>query len=302
MNGYAKLSFGHVGAACSTMVVAMVSVDQGLVREALGTLKVEDKGELAVGGQKVVRLVEGSEGTQVLKVIAIGSSQPEALRRAEREVDLLARISNPHVVQVESSLIELGSPVRGAAWLEEYLDGEDLNTILDGNAWSWDDVARLGYEVSLGIGAGHAVGVVHRDLSDRNIRRLASGTYKVMDFGFARHTLRSGITIGGHPGTTGFLSPEHIHGYSGGPTPASDVFVLGAHMYKALTGVAPISTDDEYDYVIHLMSVSVVEDIAQVRPDLTAEQCEIIRKCMHPQSARRFRNGRRLADALEVLL
>ena len=204
------------------------------------------------------------------------------------------------MVSVESDLVRLGDPVHGAAWLEEFLDGDDLTGHL-GSQWSWTDTARMGLQVADGLAAAHAAGVIHRDLSSNNIRRLSDGTYKVMDFGFARHTLRSGLTVAGQPGTPGFLSPEHLNAYSGLPMPASDVFGVGTLMYAALTGELPIPyTGDEADYVKRLSKVQII-DIALKRPDLTADQQALIRRALHPQPARRFLNGRRLADALKPL-
>lgn len=194
----------------------------------------------------------------------------------------------------------MGDPVHGAAWLEEFLDGDDLTGHL-GTQWSWTDTARMGLQVADGLAAAHGAGVIHRDVSSNNVRRLLDGTYKVMDFGFARHTLRSGLTVAGQPGTASFLSPEHLNAYSGVPMPASDVFGVGALMYAALTGELPIPyTGDDVDYVNRLSKVQII-DVGVQRPDLTTDQQALIRRALHPQPARRFLNGRKLADALEPL-
>jgi serine/threonine-protein kinase len=122
-----------------------------------------------------------------------------------------------------------------------------------------------------------------------------------MDFGFARHTLRTGLTVAGQPGTPGFLSPEHLNAYSGVPMPASDVFGVGTLMYVALTGELPIPyTGDDADYVSRLRKVAII-DIAIKRPDLTTDEQALVRRTLHPQPARRFLNGGKLADAMELL-
>src|SRR2546429_3551059 len=122
-----------------------------------------------------------------------------------------------------------------------------------------------------------------------------------MDFGFARHTLRTGLTVAGQPGTPGFLSPEHLNAYSGVPMPASDVFGVGILMYTAMTGELPIPYNgDDADYLRRLGKVEIT-DIGMKRADLTQPQMAAMRRMLHPQPARRFLNGRRLADALEPL-
>lgn len=275
-------------------------VEQGLIDEAMAALAVSPVDELRSGGQKTVRLVDRDGETLVMKVIAIDSGAPDALRRAQREVELLQGVDSQNVVEVASELVELGDPPRGATWLEKYLTGSDLGDLV-GDEWTLDDTLAMATDVARGLAALHAVPVVHRDLSENNIRRLDSGRYVVMDPGFARHTMKSDLTVGGQPGTPGFLSPEHLQGYSGAPMAASDVFCVGILMFRALTGHLPIPfTGDAADYLQRLSRVET-EDIAALRPDLPSEAITLIRRCLHPQPARRPRNGKRLVAALEEI-
>jgi serine/threonine protein kinase len=279
----------------------MTVADDHLVREAVIALGLTDEGVIgAPGGQKAVRRVSRDGKTFVLKVVALEFTTDETLKRAEREVQLLASISNPNVVHVESDLVELGSPVHAAAWIEEYLDGDDLGNLLDGSPWSWDDALAMGVQVANGLAAGHEKSVIHRDLSANNVRRLSNGTYKVLDFGFARHTLRSGLTVAGQPGTRGYLTPEHLNSYSGGPMQMSDVFQVGILLYTALSGVSPYPwTGDDYEYMSRLQS-GAMTPLGERRPDLSPEQVEVVQRALHPQPARRFRNAAALRDALEA--
>lgn len=304
--------FGHAGDAISHSPAesrhsrygsVVTDVTDEMVQLALDELGVSDLGPVgAAGGQKAVRKVSDGDQDLVMKVIALTPSAPDVLRRAEREVDLLARLTSPHVVRVKSTLRELGDPPLAAAWLEECLDGEDLTGLLRGQ-WAWKDAARMALQVADGLAAGHEVGVIHRDLSSNNVRQLSDGSYKVLDFGFARHTLLSGITVAGQPGTRGFLSPEHLNSYSGGPMPASDVFCVGILLFTALTGQSPIPWNgDDDDYLRRLSSVRLSADVGTLRSDLTETQVGLVRRCLHRQPARRFLNGARLRDAIEVLL
>lgn len=279
----------------------MVEVSPELVHSAAESLSVELVSTIgAPGGQKAVRHVRRGGEDFVLKVIPLTGSAPAMLERAAREVDLLAKIDSVNVVRVESSLVELGSPVAGAAWLEEFLDGEDLSMLL-GSPWQWDDVRDMATQVARGLAAGHALQVVHRDLSANNVRRTSRGVYKVLDYGFARHTLRSGLTVAGQPGTPGFMTPEHLNGYSGAPMAASDVFAVGALMYAALTGSLPIPwSGDDVDYVHRLRNVEIAP-VATLRPGLDPQYAAVVDRCLHPQPARRFATGAKLASVLEAL-
>jgi serine/threonine protein kinase len=89
-----------------------------------------------------------------------------------------------------------------------------------------------------------------------------------MDPGRARHLDGTRMTVGGQPGTLRYLSPEHLNGYSGAPTPASDVFCVGVLMFEALTGQIPIPyTGDLGDYLDRLRSVTML-DLTGLRGDL----------------------------------
>jgi serine/threonine-protein kinase len=275
-------------------------VDDVLIKAAAKLLGVTVVRPLKQGGQKTVMLAEVDGGERVLKVIGLGSSLPDALRRAQREVELLQGVNHPNVVRVVSDLVEIGDPRVGAAWLEDYLDGADLSDLVGGH-WEWPAVRAMALDIARGLSALHDVNVVHRDLSANNIRQLTTGAWVVMDPGFARHEDRSDMTVGGQPGTAGFLSPEHVQAYSGAPTASSDVFCVGILMTLALTGTTAIPySGDLGDYIARLARVEVI-NLHSFRPDLPQHVLDLIARCLHAQPARRYRNGRRLAEALEAI-
>lgn len=277
-----------------------MTTPQPLVDVACATFAVTVRQELKHGGQKYVFLVEGSAGPAVLKIIQIQDSADEAAVRAGREVKLLGSLDSPYVVKAASELTFLESPKRAVTWLEEFIPGDDVGDLLAAQ-WSIADVVQMGRDVATGLGELHARGVVHRDLSANNVRRRTGGGYVILDPGYARHTLLSGITYGGQPGTYNFLSPEHVLAMPGGPLPSSDVFQVGILMYAALTGRVPIQyTGDENDYFTRLVS-SLHQPISEARSDVPDNVCSVIARCLHAQSGRRYRNGARLAEALEEL-
>lgn len=272
------------------------------VADACAALGVQPVRSLVAGGQKEVHVVVDASGVEsVLKLIDLGAaSDPAALERARREVDLLRSINHPNVVKVRSELRELGGPPPECAfWLEEFLEGQDLRYC--GSGWPADQLIALGRDVSAGLGALHDLRVIHRDLSPGNVQRLVSGRFVVMDPGFAKHTLRSGLTVGGQPGTPGFMTPEHLQAYSGAPTAASDVFGCAALVYLAATGQPPIPfKGDDVEYMRRLRP-AVHMPLAQARPDLPAPLVDVVERGLHPQPARRYRNGSSLSAAFGAL-
>jgi eukaryotic-like serine/threonine-protein kinase len=76
---------------------------------------------------------------------------------------------------------------------------------------------------------------------------------------------------------------------------------VGILAFFALTQQLPVPYDDDARYIQRLASGDF-EDISSARPDLPSDAHALIRRCLHPQPARRYRNGGQLADALEGLL
>ncbi|WP_157975650.1 serine/threonine-protein kinase [Brachybacterium sp. YJGR34] len=271
-----------------------------LLHEACSRLDVAPARALVQGGQKQVHVVTHADGTEsVLKLIDLGlAADPAALERARREVDLLKSVNHPNVVAVSSDLQLLGDPPVAVFWLEELLDGSDLRYC--GSGWPSEHLLALGRDVAAGLGALHKKKVIHRDLSPGNVQRLASGKFVVMDPGFAKHTLRSGLTVGGQPGTRGFMTPEHLQAYSGSPTAASDVFGCCALVYLAATGHPPVPyKGDDYEYLQRLRTAQHIP-LQDARPDLPDGLVAVVERGLHPQPARRYRNGDALQRAFEA--
>jgi len=280
---------------------AGVKMDQALIDEAAAEFGVTDLVPFAPSGQKyVARCLRGSESV-VLKVVELnGPHHQVTLERARREVDLLARINHPNVVQALSELRELGgsSTPTGVTWLEEFLDGEDLSARM-GPSWQWDDVAVLARDIASGLSAIHAERAVHRDLSPGNIRATSAGSYVVMDPGLARHLELSTLTGVFQPGTWGYMSPEHAAMTR--PTPASDVFGVGILMYQALSGEVPFAVRGDIDAYRVALRDQQAPSISVVRSDLAPNEAAIVDQCLQRQGARRFLDGAELLSAIEAL-
>jgi serine/threonine protein kinase len=101
-----------------------------------------------------------------------------------------------------------------------------------------DRVAALGLQVLGALESAHAAGVVHRDVKPSNIMVLPGDRVKLADFGIARAMDDPSLTqTGGVMGSPGYMAPELFAG--AGPSPASDLWSLGATLFHAAEGRAP---------------------------------------------------------------
>ncbi|WP_229406063.1 serine/threonine-protein kinase [Micromonospora sp. NBRC 110038] len=177
------------------------------------------------------------------------AADPHLRATLQREARAAARLTHPHVTQV----YDYGEAVLGGGTVVPYLvmelvEGRSLADRLAAGPLPWPDAVRLAGQVAAALAAAHRIGVVHRDIKPANIMLTESGA-KVLDFGIAApagpHQPRTGphqprVGPGDEPmmGTPAYFAPERFD--PGPPNPASDVYALGALLYRALAGRAPL--------------------------------------------------------------
>jgi serine/threonine protein kinase len=186
---------------------------------------------LGSGGMGEVYLAEDTRLRRrlALKVLAPGmSSDPDLLRRFEREAEAVAALNHPNIVTIYS----VGEEDDVAFITMELVRGQTLRQLM-ASRMLLRTVLDVSVQLASALSAAHAIGIVHRDLKPENIMVTPEGLVKVLDFGIARRDGApddSGTTVG----TLGYMSPEQAVGQPAGP--ASDQFAIGAILYELLTG------------------------------------------------------------------
>ena len=164
------------------------------------------------------------------------AANPEFLGRFQREARAAARLTHPNIVTV----YELGD-VAGVPFIAmELLEGLDLvEAMSPPGRLPLDEKLRIMVEVCRGLDYAHKRGVIHRDVKPANVRLLASGAVKLVDFGIARlgeSTLtQTGILLG----TPSYLAPEVVAG--GRVDHRADMWAVGVILYELLSGERPFT-------------------------------------------------------------
>lgn len=174
-------------------------------------------------------------------------------RRFVQEARVAAAIRHPNVVDIHDVF---ALPDDGLILVMDLLEGEPLSAFLHRQrTLSPAQLMPITLEVLAGLGAAHAVGVVHRDMKPDNIFmcRSANGptTVKLLDFGIAKlTTLNGGIQHSGAMTQTGsllgtpiYMAPEQVFGEKDLDHRA-DFWSLGIVLYECLTGACPIDGDN----------------------------------------------------------
>ena len=195
--------------------------------------------KIGEGGMASIYLAERDEDQLkvVLKVLTLKEKGDSTLlRRFMREYKLIAQVQHPNIVQIHerafaSNFAYIAMEYFSYGTLTERLDKLDTKSAID-----------FLHQITEGLGAAHAKGIVHRDMKPANILFRAPDNLAITDFGIAKITEEDSqvkqLTMDGQlMGTLYYISPEQIEGDEADQR--SDLYSLGIIMYKMLTGKHP---------------------------------------------------------------
>ena len=178
-----------------------------------------------------------------------------------------------------------------AYFVMEYVDGESLKDYLDRNGGriSYADASKILIPIMRALSKVHAQGLIHRDISPDNISITSSGQPKLLDFGAARSTYaenKSVSVILKHG-----LAPIEQYSNHGNMGPWTDVYAMGATMYRSITGILPPESIER----IHADSIRTPSSMGIVIPPY-AEMALMKALAVNPES--RFANIEQFIAAL----
>lgn len=217
------------------------------------------------------------------------AADPETRRRFEREAQMAARVTDPHIVTIYDTgeddvpfIVMERLPGRTLAneIAEGPLDGPRLHVIAS--------------EMLSALEAAHSNGVLHRDIKPGNVLMTADNHAKVADFGIAKSTDDASGTTALF-GTAAYVAPERLAGHEA--TRPSDLFSVGVVLYEAATGTTPFAADNPLA-IVHAIAHEQAPPLATLRPDLDAAFIHAVEQSMRKEPGERFASAADMAAAL----
>ena len=158
------------------------------------------------------------------------------MERFLEEARILAKLQNtPNIVSVQNYFRENNT----AYFVMEYVDGTSLKAYLaaHGEKISCEEALKILLPVMNALVSVHSMQLLHRDISPDNIYLTADGDSRLLDFGAARFAAGDGKSVSvilkhGY-------APEEQYSSHGNQGPWTDVYAMGATLYRCITGVLP---------------------------------------------------------------
>ena len=217
----------------------VVSEAQARVGTTLGDKYTLDR-LIGVGGMAAVYAATHRNRNRVaVKVLhRVVAANGTVRTRFLREGFVANTVDHPGAVRVlDEEALEDGT----VFLVMELLEGRSLEErCLHGEPLSLDEALGITDQLLDVLASAHEKGIVHRDIKPDNVFLLTNGTVKVLDFGIAR--LSDGVEFsdatasGALMGTPGYMAPELALGRTNHVDARTDVFAVGATLFRVLTG------------------------------------------------------------------
>jgi len=171
-----------------------------------------------------------------VKVIPLSKFPHQTFDEYFREAAIMRDARHKHVVPVyystqDASNVYLAMPL---------MAGGSLHQLLEAGAMSVREIVRFGLSLMSGLNHVHTRGLVHLDLTPKNVLLDEAGRAAISDFGIAKYLLPTTGTVENDVFTAPYRAPESLKTLT--LTTASDIYQVGVLLYQMAVG-SPVFID-----------------------------------------------------------
>ncbi len=254
------------------------------------------------------RLGEGASGVVYRaydpvmdRVVAIKSARtdtlsPEQIREVIAEYHHEAKVAGKYAHENIVTIYDVITHEGLDHIVMEYVPGRSVHDYMKATGpLDLDEALSITYKCCVALAYIHHHGVIHRDIKPGNIMyHPAQGLVKLMDFSVAHNIEDPPLR---DTGTIAYMAPEHFD-----PkrriSLLTDIFALGATLYRILTGKYPFTNKNTAWQILHDAPVPITD----LRPGIPPEVVVIIDKAMAKSDADRYQSAAEFASAIKQVI
>ena len=225
------------------------------------------------------------------------TNHKDLLRRFILEAKAASSLNHPNIITIH----EIGE-LEGVHFIAtEFIDGLTLKQEMRRGRLKLANVLDVAIQTASALQAAHAAGLVHRDIKPENVMLRPDGYVKILDFGLAKLTQKSGpmdsagseagTMLSGHTkpgtvmGTYDYMSPEQARGQD--LDQRTDVFSFGIVLYEMVAGRRPFAAATSLDTLVSILQVEPAP-LDEYAPETPAELQRIISKALRKNREERY--------------
>ncbi|MDQ6652311.1 MAG: protein kinase [Acidobacteriota bacterium] len=282
------------------------------IRPGTGLGRYEIRSKIGEGGMGEVYLAQDTklERTVALKILPANvAADRQRMQRFIQEAKAASGLNHPNILTIHE-IEQIDSRHFIAT---EFIDGETLRQHLNAGRVKIAEALDISVQIASALSAAHAAGIIHRDIKPENIMRRRDGIVKVLDFGLAKLSERTGTGAvdteaatkalvqtepGVVMGTAAYMSPEQARGID--TDARTDIFSLGVVLYEMLAGRAPFAGETTAD-IISVLLQKEPQPLSTLAPEVPAELQHIVSKALRKDRDERYQTVKSLLVDLKTL-
>jgi serine/threonine protein kinase/Tfp pilus assembly protein PilF len=221
-----------------------------------------------------------------------------AKRQLTKEAQAVAMLDHPNICTVHGIETYDGY----SYMVMQYVEGETMASLTNGKTLEVKQALNLAGQIASALAEAHSHGIIHRDITPRNIMVTTGGQVKMLDFGLAkvvqqRQGLQSAVEsrsniskLGFVVGTVAYMSPEQLRAER--LDFRSDIFSFGTVLYEMLSGRNPYAReqDSEADIISAILK-SDPPPLKDLVPHLPSSLDHIVQKCLQKNREQRYQSA-----------
>jgi serine/threonine protein kinase/tetratricopeptide (TPR) repeat protein len=232
-----------------------------------------------------------------LKVIRLGQWASKVhLKRFRLEAEAAAKLEHPGIVPIH----EVGERDGSCYFSMKFVEGGQLDEVAKRESIPVRRAVELIAKVARTVHYAHEHGILHRDIKPGNILLDGKGEPHLTDFGLARlvesdSSVTQTLDV---VGTPSYMAPEQAVANNAAVGSVTDIYGVGAVLYKLLTGQPPFAGGTTYE-TIKLVLDSEPRQPRLLNPKIDRDLSTICLKCLEKDPKRRYSSALALAEDLE---